>query len=595
MGINERKSVQAMSDVDWPEIGGYTLDGTEPRTEPKPAGVYVSTADSPAPDYQYTVDELGKYTKKAPDTMARMRELVPRLVDLDDQELYLWSDLFKTYGLAKGEFKNLLTQQRNRSEARRKKIQVELAEDQGTLLPSPYEPTAVARALVKKWPSTGDTSHLAWWRDDYYEWNGKHWEIISKHKVIRMIFDATEPARSPSRIKVQDVLYSLSEAVLQRDASTEDSRFIAPANGALDLETRSIYPHHPQRFNLTSLPFNFDEYADCPRWLDFLTEVLPDDPQAIALLQEWFGYVLSGRTDLQKSLSVVGPPRCGKGTIIRVLEHLLGTEAVVTLKLHHLGDTFGLEPAIGKSLAVFPDIKWNVQNVPEALEAIQEISGEDTQTVNRKNRTAWRGRLGIRVMLVSNFSPSFEDASGAMASRLMHLEMRTSFEGREDTDLENKLIAELPGIFNWALAGIDRLNLSGRFSVPDSSREAERQLRMDTSVTKRFLEDRAIVAGEDELLAEDVYQAFREFCEAEGIYKIKYLNRFVQDVANATNRAVCTKRIMKNGIRRLYFIGLKPAYQGALKPAPRYSAPGEARPHSSGPSPDNGWIIGVDD
>ena len=62
------------------------------------------------------------------------------------------------------------------------------------------------------------------------------------------------------------------------------------------------------------------------RWLAFLDELWPDDADSIAALQEFFGYVISGRLDLHKILLLVGPTRGGKGAIARVLGQLVGPE-----------------------------------------------------------------------------------------------------------------------------------------------------------------------------------------------------------------------------------------------------------------------------
>jgi hypothetical protein len=62
------------------------------------------------------------------------------------------------------------------------------------------------------------------------------------------------------------------------------------------------------------------------RWLRFLDEAMPGDPTAHQVLQEWVGYILSERTDLQKVLMLIGPTRCGKGTIDRLLRALVGED-----------------------------------------------------------------------------------------------------------------------------------------------------------------------------------------------------------------------------------------------------------------------------
>jgi putative DNA primase/helicase len=47
-----------------------------------------------------------------------------------------------------------------------------------------------------------------------------------------------------------------------------------------------------------------------------------------------------------------------------------------------------------------------------------------------------------------------------------------AFYGREDPGLGSRLLRQLPGVLNWALAGYRRLQQRGHFLQPDSARDA---------------------------------------------------------------------------------------------------------------------------
>ncbi len=102
-----------------------------------------------------------------------------------------------------------------------------------------------------------------------------------------------------------------------------------------------------------------------------------------------------------------------------------------------------------------------------AVERLLSISGEDTITVDRKYRDPWTGRLPTRFMILTNELPRFSDSSGALASRFVISILTTSFYGRENPALTAELLEEAPGIFNWALEGLDRLRERGYFVTPD--------------------------------------------------------------------------------------------------------------------------------
>src|SRR5262249_25627366 len=97
----------------------------------------------------------------------------------------------------------------------------------------------------------------------------------------------------------------------------------------------------PRLFATRCLPFAFDPEASEPAaWLAFLGSVWPEDDQAIATLQEWFGYVVAGDTAQQKILMIVGPTRSGKGTIGHVARGLVGAEGGVGLSFANMGTNF---------------------------------------------------------------------------------------------------------------------------------------------------------------------------------------------------------------------------------------------------------------
>src|SRR5262249_281467 len=85
----------------------------------------------------------------------------------------------------------------------------------------------------------------------------------------------------------------------------------------------------PRDFGTYSLTFPLHPGAPEPvDWLKFLGSVWPGDQQSVDALQEWFGYLLSPNTSLQKMAWLIGPSRSGRGTIGRVLTALLGAENV---------------------------------------------------------------------------------------------------------------------------------------------------------------------------------------------------------------------------------------------------------------------------
>jgi putative DNA primase/helicase len=296
------------------------------------------------------------------------------------------------------------------------------------------------------------------------------------------------------------------------------NELIPCVNGLLYLPDRRLLRHDPTYFSTSTLPVAYDPNAPAPTtWLSFLESLWPDDPESIACLQEVFGYLLTMDTRQQKILALVGPRRSGKGTIARVVTGLLGPENVVAPTLLSLGQRFGLAPLIGKPLTIIADARLSSRSDPAGvLEALLNISGEDTVTIDRKHREPWTGKLPTRIWILSNELPRLNDSSRSLVGRFVLLVLRRSFYGEEDTELTEKLLAERAGILNWSLDGLARLNERGYFAVPSSSEEAIRQLEDLSSPVGAFVRDRCTVGPEQEVLVDELYEAWRSWCDDQG-------------------------------------------------------------------------------
>ena len=296
------------------------------------------------------------------------------------------------------------------------------------ILPSPKVPMAVARELIDDHHTVDGQLTLRHWRDTWMRWRTTHWAEVDDAEIRAWLYAKVERAHyidgngkakpwDPNRSKVADLLDAIRAvtylsnrvqppAWLDGDQAHPATYEIAVANGIVEIGGRQLSLANPRHFALVSVPFAFDADAPTPtRWLQFLKELWPDDDEQIAALQEWFGYVISGHTDLHKILLLVGPTRAGKGVIGRVLTALIGAGNVSGLTLSSLGSNFGLQDLVTKPLAIISDARLGRGDANVVVERLLSISGEDTITVDRKYRDPWSGRLPTRFTLLTNELP----------------------------------------------------------------------------------------------------------------------------------------------------------------------------------------------
>jgi putative DNA primase/helicase len=378
--------------------------------------------------------------------------------------------------------------------------------------------------------------------DQFYRYNGRCWREIAEvdvraevymflHAAARRDKDDHLVAFSPNRSKVGDVLDAIkASANLSAEISapywlhyTPDCcpppwEVLASANGLLHLPERALLSATPSFYTHNAVEFGYDPAAPEPAaWFDFLNTLWPDDPQSIATLQEIFGYLLTPDTSQQKLFMLIGPKRSGKGTIGRVMTALLGQGNVVSPTLASLCTNFGLQPLIGKQLAIIGDARLSQRHdQAQIAERLLSVSGEDGISVDRKHREAWTGRLGTRFVIISNELPRLADASGALASRFIVLTMDRSFYGVEDHGLTDRLLGELPGILNWAIEGWQRLRDRGRFIQPEASRDAVEEMEALGSPVFAFVDECCEIAPGAAVEVGALFEEWKKWCESQG-------------------------------------------------------------------------------
>jgi putative DNA primase/helicase len=274
----------------------------------------------------------------------------------------------------------------------------------------------------------------------------------------------------------------------------------------------------PSFFSRNALDYAFDPQAPPPRfWLEFLGQLWPKDVEAIRALQEFFGYLLTGDTRLQKILMLVGPRRSGKGTIARVLRALIGLCNVCSPTLASLATNFGMWPLLGRTVAIISDARLSGRtDVAVIVERLLSVSGEDAQTIDRKHLPPVTTKLAVRFVILTNELPKLSDPSGALAGRLILLRLVTSFYGQEDTALTDRLLTELPGILLWSIEGWLRLQQRGYYLQPKSGQELIEDMEDLASPIGAFVRERCEVGPVFEVFVRDIFAAWKFWCEEKG-------------------------------------------------------------------------------
>lgn len=396
------------------------------------------------------------------------------------------------------------------------------------------DPAIEAKRMVDSMTIDG-CSKLRFWSGSFWYWSGgRYYElpnsevrasIVSHLNYSYTMVGTSEVSNTMEQLRAQSLLPARVQPpswLRANDWRPED--VVATKNAIVHLpsyvtETEPFTaPSTPTFFTTCSVDYEFDHTRPpCERWMQFISELWPDDQESVQLLQEWFGYCLTPDTSQQKIAMLIGPKRSGKGTIARVLRSLVGDGNVCGPTLASLQTNFGLWPLLGKTVAIISDARLSGRSDQAVItERLLSISGEDAQTVDRKNLEPITTKLQTRFMIISNELPRLQDSSGAFAGRMVVLRLSESFYGREDRTLTQALEQERAGILHWAIEGWRRLRERGRFVQPASGEELRQQLDELSSPISSFVADCCEVGSGFNVQIDTIYGAWCRWCKSVG-------------------------------------------------------------------------------
>lgn len=304
------------------------------------------------------------------------------------------------------------------------------------------------------------------------------------------------------------------------DLFDSESYHLNLLNGWVDLNSMEFHPHTKKKFFTMVLPFEYSPVATCPQWLAFLNRIFRSNPEkdrVIAFLQKAVGYTLTGDTSERLVFLMHGLGANGKTVFIRVLEALFGEYgSSVSSTTFTTAMTTNVRNDIAKLKG--KRFVWASENATGTVldeEMIKRASGGDTLVCRFLHKEEFSYRPNFKIWWIFNHKPAIKDATDSIWDRIRLIPCLERIPSEEqDKKLVDKLITELPGIFNWAIVGLKKFRNEG-LAAPETVRVATGEYRNDEDALFDFLNDYFEIQKDKEL-SEDWRVSFKEIYD---IYK----------------------------------------------------------------------------
>lgn len=315
------------------------------------------------------------------------------------------------------------------------------------------------------------------------------------------------------------------------------------ANGMVNLRSGALMPHDPAYLSYVQVAVEYRPDVTTPVYTAWLREALrqegateADLDALVADIEETAGTMLDPTKTPSKALFLFGPSRSGKSTFLRLLKAVAGAVNTSAVTLHELGtDQFATANLYGKMLNVAADL--SNAHVSD-LSKFKMATGEDPLHANRKYGQQFTFTNQAMFAFSANELPTVSEASRAYAERMKPFNFPNSFAGREDKTLEDRLMAELPGILARWVKAYGRYLARGGYGPTDAVTQAMFEAKSDRVV--QFFQDMCTVTEAsygDRLPTEaatgrrDVAVAFNAWAERNGGTKMgerAFFQRFAQ-------------------------------------------------------------------
>ena len=362
--------------------------------------------------------------------------------------------------------------------------------------------------------------------DFIYLYNGTYWNELEKGTFQKFLGEAAEKMGvghiSAVYYQFQEQLFKqfLATAYLPTPESNKDKVLINLQNGTYEISPQGtkLRPFDRTDFITYQLPFEYNPQAKAPIFEAYLNRVLPDLERQ-RVLAEYLGYLFikhGSRLKLEAALILYGAGANGKSVFFEIVNALLGKQNTTSYSLQELTDNSGYYRAMISNKLV--NYASEINGKLEADMFKRMVSGEIIPA-----RLPYGNPMQItqyaKFIFNCNELPKDVEHTPAYFRRWLIIPFDVTIpENEQDKGLHTKIIeAELSGVFNWVLAGLNRLLEKEKFSECEAAKQALEQYKIESNSVQMFLNDSEYQSSlTNYKLIKDIYPEYKSYCIEDG-------------------------------------------------------------------------------
>ena len=368
-----------------------------------------------------------------------------------------------------------------------------------------------ARRLVKR--HGANIRYVPEWKR-WLVWSDGHWSLdsdgaimrLAKETVAAMYAEAMSLNPDERDALLGHAIHSQAEARLKAMVSLAESEapvvvsagdldtdpwLLGVQNGVLELQTGQFRAARREDLITKRAGVSYDPNAQCPEWLNFLDTIMGGDAALQAYLQRVVGYTLTGSVREEVMFVLHGTGNNGKSTYRETLHSMLGDYALaadaglLTERKKGGGPTEEIARLKGRRLVAVNETAEN-EHLNEAR--VKFVTSQDTITARNLYGHLFDFFPSHKTSVTTNHKPIVRGTDEGIWRRLHLIPFTVTIPNVEKDFRERRLMPELAGILNWALAGVADYLKRG-LAPPPAVRGATQDYRKDMDVVGQWIEE----------------------------------------------------------------------------------------------------------
>lgn len=315
------------------------------------------------------------------------------------------------------------------------------------------------------------------------------------------------------------------------DDFDSDLEYIPMLNGLVNLKTGKLEAFDSEKMFTQALPVIYDPEASTEHIEAFMHTVV--HPEDVACIQEIYGYTLYLGYPSAKLFWFDGAGRNGKSTVINFLKEILGNDSFSNVDMSSLDGLhrFSLARMVGKRLNISSEPGTNRTMETELMKKLTGGDSIDAEMKGIQKPVTFTNHA--KMLVAGNNPPQIKDSSFGFNSRLLVIGFPNTFEDNNaNPNFVRDFIAEYGNeeIFNWALAGLQRLRSNNWIFSGSRWQDATKSTMMRKSQPiKQFIAEWTETSQQDALEEDNLFRFFGKWCIK---YKIRSMPRlrFIQEM-----------------------------------------------------------------